>query len=321
MNDKKKAFIFVFVLFLATALIIFSDKDGVIACAKSLSLKKCTFLGITTFEWLGIIATPLILTVGGYFANRFFKELEKERERQETLKNYFDQMISYLSNINWPREGADQKNQHGFNDQYQDADVKKTFAILRARTLAVLRELDGERKSSVIVFLIEAKVIPYMSLRDADLTGITIPKAQLEKVDLSNANLQGVNLSRANLELSNLSRANLKNANLIEAKLVGAMLYGACLEKSVLLKTDFRGASFSEIEQLERTENSAKNPLICNTRLPEYFLSEMERIPIKVSWHRDCSKIPSVLVDRRFCKNFVEANELVMELCQEKWLD
>ena len=124
-------------------------------------------------------------------------------------------------------------------------------AMARARTLAVLRSLDGNRKAQVVRFLYELGLIgkvdeswvegswkergigAIIDLRIADLTGVdlfaanlrganlrtvSLIGANLSYADLSDADLGNTNLSYADLGGVDLFRANLRNANLMNAK-------------------------------------------------------------------------------------------------------
>jgi hypothetical protein len=109
-------------------------------------------------------------------------------------------------------------------------------AMARARTLAVLRSLDGNRKGQVVRFLYESGLIgkvdeswvegswkervigAIIDLRIADLTGVDLFAANLRGANLRTVSLIGANLSYADLGGVDLFRANLRNANLMSAK-------------------------------------------------------------------------------------------------------
>ncbi len=102
-------------------------------------------------------------------------------------------------------------------------------ATARARTLTVLRSIDGNRKGQVMRFLHEADLITGKVVREElgkrqvigaiiDLSGADLSGADLMGTDLSHANLFYANLSHANLFYANLSNANLSGANLRDAK-------------------------------------------------------------------------------------------------------
>ncbi|MBD1804087.1 pentapeptide repeat-containing protein [Microcoleus sp. FACHB-SPT15] len=165
-----------------------------------------------------------------------------------------------------------------------DADLD----VSRARTLSILRRLDGdgERKSSVVHFLIDAELIQGLDLlKDANLSGANLSQANLSlanlslanlsdadfslanlsdadfslanlsDADFSLANLSQANLSQANLSQANLSRANLSQANLSQANLLGANLSGANLSGANLFKSNFKNTKNLTPEQVKVAEN------------------------------------------------------------------
>ena len=102
-------------------------------------------------------------------------------------------------------------------------------------------------------------IIEKGSFSNADLSGINLPKTNLEKADfiktnLENADFVGANLKNAdfigaNLESADLRKANLENADFIEANLENADLRNAHLENA-----DFTGANLKNAK-LEHTNH------------------------------------------------------------------
>ncbi|HYX13922.1 MAG TPA: pentapeptide repeat-containing protein [Nostoc sp.] len=90
------------------------------------------------------------------------------------------------------------------------------------------------------------------NLMRANLQGAILSEAKLQGVILTLANLQGAKLPKANLEDADLSEANLQEAILSEANLQGAKLpranledadlSGANLQKAILTKANLQGA-------------------------------------------------------------------------------
>jgi hypothetical protein len=201
--------------------------------------------GKSFWDWLGLLLVPMVL--GGVvlvFEGRRAdaqrqeqakraqteREIADDRFREETLRIYFDRM-------------ADLMLREGLLDSQPDSTVRD---VARARTLAALRQLDGERKGQVVRFVREASMIEsegtILDLSEADLTradlvganltGANLSKADLTGADLVGASLTGANLARANLTGANLSEAYLSeaylaNSNLTRANLAGAVLGGA----------------------------------------------------------------------------------------------
>jgi hypothetical protein len=181
----------------------------------------------TLWDWLGLLIVPAVLAVGGYLFTRSESQATREaaerRAQDETLQAYLDQIGQMLLDPNRPLR----RSTYG--------DSLRTLA--RARTLAVLRRLDGTRKGTVLQFLYESGLIgritnrkPFekddliVELRDADLSGAVVTGAVLSGVDL-----KGINLSHADLRGASLSSADLRGTNLREANLSGAYLAGTNL--------------------------------------------------------------------------------------------
>jgi uncharacterized protein YjbI with pentapeptide repeats len=85
--------------------------------------------------------------------------------------------------------------------------------LARAWTLTVLEVLDASRRSRVVRFLYEARLIDYrprneervVSLVYANLSGCALSGHSLRGIDLSKANLRNVDLSGADLSYANLT--------------------------------------------------------------------------------------------------------------------
>ena len=193
------------------------------------------FRGKTVWDWLQLLIIPLVLVVIGLAfdirqqgiedrrAERE-RELEKQRAQDEALQAYLDQMSTLLL-------------EKDLRNSEEDSEVR---TLARARTLTVLEGLDPSRKSLVIQFLEEAKLIqskdedpPIMYLTGADLSG-----ARLGSIDLRGAVLVEANLSDAYLRL-----ADMKGVALPAANLSNADLWGADMDSALLLETDLSGAN------------------------------------------------------------------------------
>jgi uncharacterized protein YjbI with pentapeptide repeats len=129
--------------------------------------------------------------------------------------------------------------------------------LARAYLFVALRQLDGLHKGLAIQFLYEAGLIgahavadigptpPLIALNGADLTGLSLPRANLAWVhlavsDLSHADLRDACLIRANLYAVDLIDADLQGANLCGANLFMADIRGANFDGA-----DLRGATVS----------------------------------------------------------------------------
>jgi len=261
---------------------VFTSWTGVRSCLQSgFSVDVCSIFGKTAWEWLELLIAPAVLAGFGILANQYFKqrdkreeELEKERtekqreqeriiakdkERQESLKDYLADMTELLLDDSWLVANAQ-------TDSSVVSQIPRIVAIARARTITILRELDGERKGLVIKFLSESGSLKLISLAFSDLRGANLYQANLNGVNLEGTNLDGanleganlrrarliramlfnVNLSKAYLNNANLCRANFSNANLIEANLSKANLHSTIFSDANLYLTNLEGIEWND---------------------------------------------------------------------------
>jgi hypothetical protein len=186
-------------------------------------------------------------------ANRYQNDLKiAADQRQETeLQTYFDRISDLLLNPNVHNRG-------------QQGDAVRILA--RARTLTILRRLDGARKAIVLRFLYYGGLIkrsdpfPIVNLAGADLslaelTNTELGGAELPIVNLSSAILSGADLSGAYLPKANLTGAHLDQALLCSTQFIGrpdetsnlsgAILSGAHLSGADLIGVDLSTADLS----------------------------------------------------------------------------
>jgi uncharacterized protein YjbI with pentapeptide repeats len=97
------------------------------------------------------------------------------RAQDDALEAYLDDMTDLMT-------------VHHLRSPSQGEDPEGLRAVARARTLTLLRRLDGERKAHVVQFLYESGLI--RTIRTV---------VDLHGADLSGAHLSGANLSGANL--------------------------------------------------------------------------------------------------------------------------
>jgi hypothetical protein len=124
--------------------------------------------------------------------------------------------------------------------------------LAQARTLTVLERLDPARKTALLQFLVEAKLVQRVEGRAPIIT--------LNGANLSDADLRGANLFEANLSDTHLSDAKLSWANLRGADLNGADLRYVDLSDVNLTGTDRSFAYMSEAD-LSRAEGVGKELL------------------------------------------------------------
>lgn len=144
----------------------------------------------------------------------------------------------------------------GLKTSTENSDIR---AEAKEETIAVLEQLDGDRRAALLKFLAESNLIdsqnPVISLAGADLTSAELNRANLSKLNLrdanlrdaklSSANLSGTQLFRANLNQADLSFATLSNAELFRASLQDAKLFFANLSKANLTGADLRDGDLS----------------------------------------------------------------------------
>jgi len=215
--------------------------------------------GKTLWDWMELLFVPLLVALGAALFTGAASKRERETEERRTqaereaeerraqsdrqialdrshedaLQVYLDRMTELIANGLSVSEPNDPRR-----------------SIARARTLTVLRELDGDRKGLLLRFLSESDLIqrqPTVALSGADLSRAVVSEASLSWAnlswaDLSGANLSGADLFDANLTGVNLNKANLSQANLSEADLSGANLCEADLSGANLAKADLSGA-------------------------------------------------------------------------------
>ncbi|GHP00766.1 hypothetical protein KSF_108130 [Reticulibacter mediterranei] len=123
-------------------------------------------------------------------------------------------------------------------DDKPTPEAENARTIARTYTISLLPLLDTDRKSNVLQFLYEARLInhpnPIIHLTRADLQGVTLKGAFLKGVNVQGANLRGANLEGAKLGGAYLEDADLEGANLQGAKLGGASLVLAHLKSANL---------------------------------------------------------------------------------------
>ena len=196
----------------------------------------------TLWDWLQLLIVPAALALFAYWftcqRERLARDIEESRTREARLQSYFDRMTELILD-------------KALSSSEPGARVRD---IARARTLTVVRGLDGERKGALLRFLLEAHLItaPHpiikldrADLRSADLIRADLRNADLSGADLSNANLRNAALVSVNLGNADLRCANLRNAAMDQADLHSADLIQADLHSADLIQADLRNANLS----------------------------------------------------------------------------
>jgi uncharacterized protein YjbI with pentapeptide repeats len=232
---------------------------GVIVSILIFTLLQAHAAEKTTWDWLKALILPAVVAALGTFGGAWFT---RERSRETALQAYLDKMSELLID----------KKIHEEYGRYAD-----TRVTARARTLAVLSQLDGNRKSTVLLFLREARLInkqPYVregrwiyprtvGLRGADLSNACLRGIHListkrkEAVSLEGAILRGADLRCADLERADLRGADLRNADLRYACLRGvdADSSGETERSADLRGADLRNADLGVSEKFKKPSN------------------------------------------------------------------
>lgn len=218
----------------------------------------------TLWDWLQLLVVPAVLALGALWVNYTQKNTEidlaeqarnqerqiaTDRQQEAALAAYYDRMTDLLLN-------------HGLRESADGTEVR---SIARAVTLAVLRGLDGGRRTQAFRFLFEARLItppePVIDLTgaelsDVDLSGMNLTKFSLSSVRLVRARLSNTNLTEADMSFANLSGARLdvatlSHTQLVKADLSGAELAGAKLVHADLPSTRLANASLSWVDLSE----------------------------------------------------------------------
>lgn len=241
--------------------------------------------GKTLWDWMSVLGVPISLAILGFWFQqqqqaradqevKLEKEIAEGNQREEALQAYFDRLSTLLVDKNLIAIAARIEREHesvawiGGNNAQDPEHIPRTeldeqqelldaaVDVIRARTISILRRLgdDGDRKTSVIRFLLEAEVISKLSL---DLSRANLSRVDLSRAYLKRAKLSGVNLSGASLARSDLSGADLRWTDLSFADLNG----------TVLSRANLRWSNLTACEGW--TEDQLGSAKLCRTLLPE----------------------------------------------------
>ncbi|AUC60447.1 hypothetical protein AA637_04360 [Cyanobacterium sp. HL-69] len=187
-------------------------------------------------------ATTLVigfLTISNIFSEQF---LYRPLQIQDSNANLNLQLESYRQNIlnNYLTQTTE------LTLNYPLWKLQQNYNLLRANTQAALKELDGERKRYIIMFLEDNHLLTFNNHTRASniLENSNLEEAQLSNLNLSFTNFKNSNLTKANLNYGNFHKVNFTKANLTESSLINADLSGAFLEKANLTNADFTNSCY-----------------------------------------------------------------------------
>ena len=212
----------------------------------------------TGWDFLQLLIVPTVLSFGALYLQYEAKQREdkalEDKEKQDTLTKYFDQMAELLLKEKLLQTLTNSNSE--------------IFIIGQSKTVTVLQSLDPTRQNLVIQFLKSAnlngndsanKVFKFLYLKSFLKKGL-LYQAQMSNINLSYSNLNESNLSYANLintiffnakligsdfSYANLIGANLIRANLSYANLIGSNLTNANLSGSYLINADLTNADLT----------------------------------------------------------------------------
>ncbi len=212
-------------------------------------------------NWAELLIIPTILVSGALLLNRSIRSSEQRAQNDLKVAQWYAQHEREIEAERF-RETAVQIYLDRMTELLLEKELRSSEPgtavrdIARARTLTVLRGLDGPHKGLLLRFLYETGLIKSSAvidlhgadLRGADLKNADLHGVNLRQVDLSGANLEGANLSGsdlhgASLVVANLSRANLRLVNLGKANLAEAVMERSDLDEAHLSEADFHGAN------------------------------------------------------------------------------
>jgi hypothetical protein len=144
--------------------------------------------GVTPIEWEDLLSPWSITALVALFGIQYSAELQNEAQQAEEeraeateVQTYIDQMTQHLieNNLRQSKEGSEPR------------------IAARAQTLTVLEELEPNRKTQVLRFLIAAELVqridhkePVVSLSQANLQGADLASADLSEAVLIDADLR-----------------------------------------------------------------------------------------------------------------------------------
>lgn len=215
---------------------------GLLALVQIGNLYSWTGFGTKTlWDWLELLIVPMVLAGGALLFNwtntREERNTAKQREKidrdiatdnsQEVLlQSYLDRMTDLL-----------------LKNKLRTTDDLEVRAVATARTVTVLHRLDSRRRTNLLTFLRQAKLIGGDSI--GVLRGADLSEADLSDTTLNDADLRHAYMFRTNLSDSVFYKALLANANMYEANFTGAYLIETDLTNAFLRRAILTGADLS----------------------------------------------------------------------------
>jgi hypothetical protein len=216
-----------------------------------LSSENATVVGAVV-ALIGVLITQTVNTYIAQANQKHQRELENQRAQDNALEKYLDQL----------------SDQETYEDLRKATEGGYKRALMRAKMQTLLLALDGGRKSILLLFLNEAKLIKkreYLQSYDKNERRWNYPILGLEGIDFSDAKFGNsivvdfADLSGANLSNTDLSGATLRGVNLHDADLGDANLSKAKLLKANRCELDPHKKREGPIEDLLKMDLSKAN--------------------------------------------------------------
>lgn len=201
------------------------------------------------WDWLQLLAVPLFLGIGAWWLGSSLwmtgqsfvsgrrdaeRELETTRQHREAVERYYEHMTELLLNGHLRSVGN------------RDTQVRR---VAQARTLALMRSVDGKHKGQAVQFLYDSGLIGsarVVELKHADLSGVSMAGSFLRNANFWQADMRGANLAGADLNGADFWFCDMTGATLAGASLRGAHLGGVNLRRADLRATDLTGANLNK---------------------------------------------------------------------------
>ncbi len=194
----------------------------------------------TLWDWMQLLIIPAALSLSATWFNRsehkHDQKIALDNQRATILKDYLAKMSELLLE----------------KDLRTSKDGDEVRKLARAWTLTTLRELDGDRKRSLLQFLNESDLIrnkggeTIIDMHGADLSKANLHHVYLRNVDLSGADLCNANLFSAKLDQTNFCGACLCRANLRLAELTRTDLSETHVDEANFSDTEMTAANLKD---------------------------------------------------------------------------
>jgi hypothetical protein len=219
----------------------------------------------TAWDWLQLVAVPLMLAVLALIFNGWLSGREADREEARAQR---DRDIAREARLDGILTGylADTSKLVLDRDLLRSRFGSDVQSVARTLSLAAVRRLDGRRKGEVLKYLMDSRLLgvggvagsgshgrggPRLKvdvegadLRDADLTGEVV-SGILRGADLRNARFDSATLDGVEFGSSDLRGASFRKALSVEANFTGARLNGAAFDRADMIGPDDTAFDFA----------------------------------------------------------------------------